>query len=490
MNNNLFTWLLLMTLRLILCCLLCFMVRAGADGGFKYEVLKPVAIPQQLAVLSHREGKETLTIWNTVKAESQELAWVLPLPAVPELIQETHPAALRMLQMVCAPPVIAGGSDELATIFKSIPLCFLLLCGAWLMLSKRPMKDSVFWVILLNLILVFSLFSLYLQGKIMGGGGTSVAGVKVLLAQTAGNYETTVISGDSAEQVNQWLTSQGFTPFEGVELKVVGDYISEKWVFLCAKVKTGAKGLIETHPVTVRFPVAQPVYPMRLTAGAGTVPVDLYTIGNTPMVDPGGRLKPARIVDHRRQNLDRTRMLPLGQLLDFMAEARAGVDSGEAGPMFDPNYLPFVPAGRDALLDSLMACGSQITHLQGTFSPGSDWSDITLMPADAPSEDTGTKLYTWVGLIEQKILSLGWLGALTFLLVGFLARLTTSGVRHPHPGWPMAAGLALLVAFLFLMPRWNEIRIADASNVVEPGNKDNSAGTHFKAWLKALAAKP
>ena len=94
-----------------------------------------------------------------------------------------------------------------------------------------------------------------------------------------------------------------------------------------------------------------------------------------------------------------------------------------------------------------------------------------------------------MGLIEQKILSLGWLGALTFLLVGFLARLTTSGVRHPSRGWPLVAGLALLLAaFLFLMPQWNEIRIADVSNVVEPGNKHNSAGTYFKAWLKALVA--
>ena len=56
--------------------------------------------------------------------------------------------------------------------------------------------------------------------------------MKVLLAQTAGNYETTVISGDSAEQVNQWLTSQGFTPFEGAELKVVGDISAKNGSFL------------------------------------------------------------------------------------------------------------------------------------------------------------------------------------------------------------------------------------------------------------------
>ena len=102
-------------------------------------------------------------------------------------------------------------------------------------------------------------------------------------------------------------------------------------------------------------------------------------------------------------------MLPLGQLLDLMAGARAGVDSGEAGPMFDPDFLPFVPAGRDALLDSLMVSGGQITHLQGTFSPGSDWSDITLMPADAPQKiPEPNSIRGWASLSKRFCRWVGW----------------------------------------------------------------------------------
>ena len=62
---------------ILICCL--WPATADADGGFKGLVAKPVEIPQQIAVMSYGEGKETLTIWNTVQAESAELAWVLPL---------------------------------------------------------------------------------------------------------------------------------------------------------------------------------------------------------------------------------------------------------------------------------------------------------------------------------------------------------------------------------------------------------------------------
>ena len=103
--------------------------------------------------------------------------------------------------------------------------------------------------------------------------------------------QTTVISGDSAAEVNQWLTSNGFAAFSGIQITGVEEYLAKKWVFLCAKLKAQPAGLTEIPPLTVRFATPEAVYPMRLTQGAGTVPVDLYVIGRSWMADPTGRLK-------------------------------------------------------------------------------------------------------------------------------------------------------------------------------------------------------
>ena len=50
------------------------------------------------------------------------------------------------------------------------------------------------------------------------GGDSEVAGVRVLAVQEAGSYQTSVISGDSAAEVNQWLTSNGFAAFGGIQI--------------------------------------------------------------------------------------------------------------------------------------------------------------------------------------------------------------------------------------------------------------------------------
>ena len=139
-------------------------------GDSNMLVLKPVAIPQQLAVVSHREGKETLTNWNTVQAESRELAWVLPLPAVPELVQETHPAALRMLQMICAPPVIAGGEPHVCHDIQVDSHLFPPALRGVADVVKAADEGFGFLGDFAKTDIVFFPVSLYLQGKIMGGG--------------------------------------------------------------------------------------------------------------------------------------------------------------------------------------------------------------------------------------------------------------------------------------------------------------------------------
>lgn len=230
---------------------------ACADGILiSQRSIKPLEIPRQTGVILHRDGKETLTIWNTVQAEASQVAWVLPLPAVPEVIQQTDPAAVRLLQMVAAPQMIIRRAWGLGGwIFASI----VLTVGIGLLLKRRPLKATgqrcgIVMVLLLIWIILSALFASY--GSVLMAEGapvTNVEGVRLLAAQEVGNYDTTVVSGDSAEKVNGWLSANGFMAFTENQAAVVHDYLSKRWVFLCVRLKVSAAGLTAVHPLTVRF---------------------------------------------------------------------------------------------------------------------------------------------------------------------------------------------------------------------------------------------
>ena len=390
--------------RFIFLVILAVATGVSADGIIVSErTVKPLEIPQQIGVVIHRDGKESLTIWNTVRAESQKMAWVLPLPAVPETIQETDPAAIRMLQLVGAPRLTpnrrAGSSWLLATLLILFPA---LACLWW----KRPVKPlKTGWAIVMGILLGVAFISALSQGywRIMAAGGDSeVAGVRVLAVQEAGSYQTSVISGDSAAEVNQWLTSNGFAAFGGIQIAGVEEYIAKNWVFLCAKLKTAAPGLTVTHPLTARFTTPEAVYPMRLTQGAGTVPVDLYVIGGSWMADVTGRLKQITTSDsHRRFGREFPRSL--GEAVEVLKESRISPGEPAAGPGDFLDYkhnegILRIPPGRNDLLDALMGEGHYITHLGGIFTPEHDWSDITLTPkkTQAPPVRYRTRgLWAW-----------------------------------------------------------------------------------------------
>ena len=482
---------------LILLVMLTFATGVSADGILVSErTIKPLEIPQQIGVVMHRDGMETLTVWNTVRAESQQMAWVLPLPAVPETIQETDPAAIRMLQLVGAPRLtpkrMAGSSWILATLLILFPA---LACLWW----KRPVKPlKKGWAIAMGILLGVAFISALSQGywRIMAAGGDSdVAGVRVLVAQEAGSYQTSVISGNSAAEVNQWLTSNGFAAFGGIQMAGVEEYIAKKWVFLCAKLKTAAPGLTGTHPLTVRFAAPEAVYPMRLTQGAGTVPVDLYVIGGSWMADATGRLKQITTSDiHRRFGREFPRSL--GEAVEVLKESRISPGEPAAGPGDFLDYkhnegILRIPPGRNDLLDALMGEGHYITHLGGIFTPEHDWSDITLTPkkTQAPPVRYRTRgLWAW----EVVYGIWGGLCVLAVLVMGLTARSKTTPGQRPGLKWSLrTAGLILALLLLGLQVEPVDTVFVDPARIVRPqrGSADSFQGL-INSWMRSITAKP
>lgn len=483
--------------RLIILVMLTFATGVSADGIIVNErTVKPLEIPQQIGVVIHRDGKETLTVWNTVRAESQQMAWVLPLPAVPETIQETDPAAIRMLQLVGAPRLRLVSAEGFSVLVAALLVLFRALACLWWKRPVNPLMSEweIFIGILMGAIFFSALFSGY--GTIMTAGGDSdVAGVRVLVAQEAGSYQTTVISGNSASEVNEWLTSNGFAAFGGIQMAGVEEYIAKKWVFLCAKLKTAAPGLTGIHPLTVRFATPEAVYPMRLTQGAGTVPVDLYVIGGSWMADATGRLKQITTSDiHRRFGREFPRSL--GEAVEVLKEAR--LRPSEPAPV-PADFLDYkyeetgllIPPGRDALLDALMEEGHYITHLGGTFTPEHDWSDVTLTPSKTGAPPVR---YRTRGLLAWEVVYGKWGGfcVLAVLVMGLTARSKTKPGQRPGLKWSLVtAGLVLALLLWGFQVESVDTVFVDPARTMRPhrGGPDSFQGL-INSWMRSITAKP
>ena len=127
------------TSALIAVVILAFASEALGDGCYIPEraVRKIPDIPAQRAVLSWKDGKETLLISSALNSESQKLGWIIPLPAVPDKIEKQSPGGLKTLEF-CIQPEITH--DLYPTLSRSI---YVFLVGnlvlATLLFRKKPL---------------------------------------------------------------------------------------------------------------------------------------------------------------------------------------------------------------------------------------------------------------------------------------------------------------------------------------------------------------
>lgn len=456
-------------LGLVVCLLAKAMGTVRADGIFLSERnLKPLEIPGQTAILLHRQGKETLTIWNTVQAESAGMAWVLPLPSVPEVIQQTDPAAVKLVQMVAAPRmIIRGGFGKVGWSFA----VFVLVISVALLMAPRPdhpASHAFSIIVCLVIVAIFAAGSFNCYGT---AGPQELTmkpdGISIRAVQDTGNYETTVISGDSADQVNAWLTANGFSSFSGDQLKTVETYLARKWLFLCARLKAGAPGLTGVRPLTLRFASQHAVYPMSLTQGAGTVPVDLFMVGPDSMEDPTGRLRQVG-------RSERSHRLSLGYLGGALSEATWKLRS------------------QDVLLEGLIQqADGRISHLHGVFNPVSDWSDVVLASTmnEAPCLRYRTRK-AW--LLEGVENVEGAVAILAFFVTSLFAMSIGPAGKRPGWQWPVAALLVALGVWSVGLynSAANTVFIAESQlDHAPPGSPESFQGL-LDTWVQSLSSPP
>jgi hypothetical protein len=254
---------------------------SGALGDGCYMPERAVrTIPDivaQHAVLSWKDGVETLVISSALDSEAQTLGWIIPVPAVPTTIEKATPGALKTLDF-CIQPKIShdlwlGVRATLLVVF----LANLLLATWWF---KRERFGSLL-LLLFGLFLLTALLLPAAAGTAGAGAVTKASEVQVEKAATVGSYTISILRPSRPDGLDGWLTEDGFTQLPEAAGVIVADYISKGWVFAAIKLTRGESGANAPHPIRLVFRSEEAVYPMKLTAIAGGSPAfQVFVIGD------------------------------------------------------------------------------------------------------------------------------------------------------------------------------------------------------------------
>lgn len=106
-----------------------------------------------------------------------------------------------------------------------------------------------------------------------GSGGEDGGGPEILLQETVGAYEITVLSGGTAAEVVQWLDDNGYQQDPDAE-PILQAYLDEGHLFGAVKL-TGGTDVDEIHPIVLRFASTEPCIPLRLTRIAAVEDMDV-----------------------------------------------------------------------------------------------------------------------------------------------------------------------------------------------------------------------
>jgi hypothetical protein len=286
---------------------------AYGDGKFFVREKVPADLPYQRAFLTFFNGYETLLVQSKYElakpADVNSLGWVVPVPAVPEVASVRADVASWFFSATGrrTQPRPVHVSDMLS--LSGIVLFFagVVLCIPWCtpyvveyLFPGRMRLPRLAGGRLARIAAVLMVGGLLLAIITGGRAGRMAAGgppVEVVKAQQAGIYDVKVIRADTAEAITSWLRDNGFN-FGQADTDVLQDYVRRGWCFVTAKVgpdsqasdrKVVTDGLVA--PLILRFPVEKPIYPLALTATAGSATeILLYTLTEKKL-SCGERLK-------------------------------------------------------------------------------------------------------------------------------------------------------------------------------------------------------
>jgi hypothetical protein len=123
-------------------------------------------------------------------------------------------------------------------------------------------------------------------------------GPEIVLKQTVGAFDVTVLQGGTAQEVVDWLNTNGYALPDTAPALLQG-YVAQQFMFVAVKL-TGGAGIDEIHPLVVRYTGTEPCVPLKLTSVAAVENMGIRTffLGDSRIVPKSYKhvvLNPLRI---------------------------------------------------------------------------------------------------------------------------------------------------------------------------------------------------
>lgn len=213
---------------------------ACACGGFVDPADQPdgANVMKETAVLSLRDGVETIVMGLALDAERVGSTLLMPTPSVPE-VSAAQSGTLREMAAATAPREV-------------------IEYDYW---GENPFGGGA-------------------DGGAPGAGATEGAEPTVHSQERIGDYEVAVLGGE-ADGVRSWLTDNGYALSE--ELSALMDpYAADGWTFTAVRYAADAVLSGDVEPLRFDFETEELIYPMRFSQAAETSQtVHLFVLGET-----------------------------------------------------------------------------------------------------------------------------------------------------------------------------------------------------------------
>lgn len=384
----------------LLCVLSLWLLYVGAAYGDGMKIPQQGVraypdIPYQEAFIAHRDGVQTLIIQSTIDGEGESFGWVVPVPAAPTHFEAVAPGVFDVLKQAVAPEVEMRA--DAWPLWMAGGVFFIL--GVSILLGGKNRLSLLVFVLLLALLYAMSIPAFQ---KVRGYENGGAFGVVIERQEVVGNYEVTVLSGESAAPLNQWLAENNYQALPTEAEAIVDDYLREGWRFVATRLRRdGPSGdVLAPHPLRMDFRSEAPVYPMRLTAlnaGAQGMQLELFVAANgTPQTPP---------------------TMTVEESTRLVASKRSVFLTSQTTPVFKTGH------GKTLALSDLMPLlweGAQLTRVTGHFDRRAMTEDIRLEIGSAHNERAH---YFSQKAASQWGLGIGVLvGGVMFLLIVWAAK--------------------------------------------------------------------
>ena len=258
---------------------------ALADGFFIPEVRENLPdIPIQRAVVTYREGTETLIIESTLNGSGKNFGWIIPVPGEPLRFEKVSPGLLKTLSARIGSKINHTRLDRgMFGLPMSVTFAILIAIGCLSVILWG--KKGVFGFLLAFGLSFFGLPMFISYMAALPPGFMVDSPVEIRHRQVVGNYEVFVLDARNSLEFDQWLKDNRFSTLPERALLIIDHYIADGWYFVVARLQTTGGGASTPHPVLPEFETDNPVYPMQLTALPETnVHLEIFVIADKQAV--------------------------------------------------------------------------------------------------------------------------------------------------------------------------------------------------------------